>query len=240
MTAREERCSCLRPMFHPDYFHIKPVLTDDRGPITTIDPNCPVHSKGGGQNNEQNAPDVAEPRGAGKDCQCWFGADGEWHRCLFHHDQARSNAPGPTVHHDETRGYHTADGRPVEAMKAWQAKYANHINSTWSENRADELMADAIAEIERLEKESVQLRDALYRIALLEAENTKLREFFEAVFEDAWGLYLADGGDLQDTAERLGLIVRVPADERFRDEYDADEMFVWSWHPLALEGKCNS
>ena len=37
-----------------------------------------------------------------------------------------------------------------EAMKAWQAKYASHVNSTWSENRADALMDDAIAEIERL------------------------------------------------------------------------------------------
>jgi len=67
------------------------------------------------------------------------------------------------------------------------------------------------------------------------AENTKLREFFEAVFEDAWDLCVADGGDLQDTAERLGLIVKVPADEQFRDEYDGDEMFVWSWSPLATE-----
>ena len=127
------------------------------------------------------------------------------------------------VHHDETHGYHTADGRPVEAMKAWQAKYASHVNSTWSENRADALMDDAIAEIERLE-----------------AENAKLREFFEVVFKDLWDLHDPDGGDLQDTAERLGLIVRVPADEQFKDEYDGDEMFVWSWHPLALEGKCNS
>ena len=71
----------------------------------------------------------------------------------------------------------------------------------------------------------------------LEAENTKLREFFEAVFEDAWDLCVADGGNLQDTAERLGLIVKVPADKQFRDEYDGDEMFVWSWSPLALEGK---
>ena len=84
------------------------------------------------------------------------------------------------------------------------------------------------------------LVNAIAEIERLRAENAKLRDFFEAVFEDAWDLCVADGGDLQDTAERLGLIVKVPADEQFKDEYDSDEMFVWSWHPLALEGKCNS
>ena len=64
-----------------------------------------------------------------------------------------------------------------------------------------------------------------------EAREANLMQFFEAVFSDEWDI--ADGGDLQDTAEALGLLVRVPADEQFRDEWGADEMLVWSWHPLA-------
>ena len=102
-------------------------------------------------------------------------------------------------------------------------------------------MTDAIAEIARLEM-LVAHEHEFHQLAVdleneVRAENAKLREFFEAVFEDAWDLCVADGGDLQDTAERLGLIVRVPADAQFRDEYGADEMFVWSWSSLALEGK---
>ena len=69
-----------------------------------------------------------------------------------------------------------------------------------------------------------------------EAREAKLMQFFETVFRDQWDM--ADGGDLQDTAEALGLLVRVPADEQFKDEWGADEMLVWSWHPIAkLDGK---
>ena len=32
-----------------------------------------------------------------------------------------------------------------------------------------------------------------------------------------------------DDLERMGLIVEVPADERFREEWDADTMYVWAW-----------
>ena len=97
------------------------------------------------------------------------------------------------IHHDETHGYHTADGEPVGYEK---------LLRMWSDERT---------------------------------ENTRLREFFEAMAKDVWDLHTIDGGNFQDAAEKLGLIVRVPADEQFKAEWDADEMFVWSWHPLATE-----
>ena len=177
------------------------------------------------------------------------------------------------VHHDETHGYHTADGdevlgryyervgpafveepvverircregygycpfcmESVEGDTDWHSleDLENaHIRITPGER--DSL----IAEIERLKESLAFWHSAAHAHRLkgfeLEGEITKLREFFEAVFRDVWDLHDPDGGDLQDTAERLGLIVRVPADEQFRDEYDADEMFVWVWHPLAAE-----
>jgi len=68
-------------------------------------------------------------------------------------------------------------------------------------------------------------------------EIERLRQFFEAMAADVWDLHTIDGGDFQDTAEKLGLIVRVPASEEFREEFGADEMLVWSWNQLALEEK---
>jgi len=92
-----------------------------------------------------------------------------------------------------------------------------------------------LALTEQHKTEAEQERDTfLAEIDRLRVENTKLREFFETVFSDLWDLQ-GDGFDLQDTAERLGLIVRVPADEAFRDEWGADEMYVWIWNPLATE-----
>lgn len=72
-----------------------------------------------------------------------------------------------------------------------------------------------------------RLLSAAYRRSISEVE--RLREFTEYVLNtECWGRVL-DGGDLQDKAEKLGLIVEVPADAEFRDEYDADTMFVPAW-----------
>ena len=71
-------------------------------------------------------------------------------------------APNPTVHHDETHGYHTADGEPV---------------------------ADVV---ERLNDYMNRLRQEREHTAFLEAENTRLRERIEDVRDcfhedsDAW------------------------------------------------------
>lgn len=36
-----------------------------------------------------------------------------------------------------------------------------------------------------------------------------------------------------DDLKAAGLIVLVPANEAFRDEFGQDEMYVWAWSPLA-------
>ncbi len=65
-------------------------------------------------------------------------------------------------------------------------------------------------------------------------EAEKLREFVEWCMATAsWQGYDLHGGDMQDKAEELGLLVQVPADEAFREEYDSDEMFVVAWSQLA-------
>ena len=115
------------------------------------------------------------------------------------------------------------------------------VEPSWQDvaERLDVERLEHIAEIKRLREWKEDATGALINAgkayAELFTENAKLREFFEVVFKDLWDLHDPDGGDLQDTAERLGLIVKVPADEQFRDEYDGDEMFVWSWSPLATE-----
>ncbi len=86
-------------------------------------------------------------------------------------------------------------------------------------------------EYERAEK---ALRTLLsgYVAQIREAE--KLREFVEWCMATAsFQGYDLHGGDMQDKAEELGLLVKAPADEAFREEYEADEMFVVAWSPLA-------
>jgi len=75
------------------------------------------------------------------------------------------------------------------------------------------------------------------QLSLALDERDTLRKFFETLAENVWCLDDVDGGGFQDTAESLGLIVKVPADEAFWDEYGADEMYVWAWSPLALSEK---
>ena len=60
------------------------------------------------------------------------------------------------------------------------------------------------------------------------AERDKLRQALEWIWRE-----MAQGGpadiDTQDTLENLGLLVEVPADEQFKQDYDADTMFVLAW-----------
>ena len=66
-------------------------------------------------------------------------------------------------------------------------------------------------------------------IDALVAERDKLREALEWI----WGEVLAGGMDdldFQNTLEELGLVVEVPADERFREDWDADTMYVLAWN----------
>ena len=56
------------------------------------------------------------------------------------------------------------------------------------------------------------------------AEVERLREALETLFPVAEGFTEAF-----DDLERMGLIVEVPADDAFREEWDVDTMYVWAW-----------
>jgi len=60
-------------------------------------------------------------------------------------------------------------------------------------------------------------------------EIRRLREMLGWCARLVWDGCDIDGGSFQDKMEAAGLMVRVPADEAFRDEYDADEMLVLAW-----------
>jgi len=63
----------------------------------------------------------------------------------------------------------------------------------------------------------------------------RLRGFFEHLSLTVWEFCDIDGGEFQDRAVEQGLLVSVPADEQFKAEYDCDEMYTWSWSPLAID-----
>jgi hypothetical protein len=98
----------------------------------------------------------------------------------------------------------------------------------------------AIANDEHLEKALVAREAAraslLSAIRVLETERDKAREFVAFCITDGsfQGLDI-DGGDAQDKAQELGLIIEVPADEEFRAEYDSDTMFVLAWRARTEE-----
>ena len=85
-----------------------------------------------------------------------------------------------------------------------------------------------------------ELHDLRAKLAEREAEVKVLRGFFEHMALDVWELTDIDGGDFQDRAVEQGLLVTVPADDQFKAEYDCDEMYTWSWSPLALTPEENN
>ena len=238
MTAREE-CTCR--------VGVNTIWSDD---------NCPVHGsrtankKGGDQNNERKAPDVAEPRSV---CNCKPHDNGwrDWNvRCPQHGYGSRfvegfavpcddPDAPGPSdpekrpeihirnnedliqynamshdelvgktvifhesglstiihppntsvdedgqllpVHHDETHGYHTADGEPVFELAIVDGKPV-----------CAEITPGPSDVVERLNDYMNRLRQEREHTSFLGAENTRLRERIEDVRDcfhedsDAW------------------------------------------------------
>jgi len=176
MTAREE-CTCIK------------LPGGGRLPMD----DCPVHSKGGDQNNERKAPDVAEPR---SELLHHFRIGSNYcERCGIHVmspstddpcvDTVRS-APGPSVHHDETHGYHTADGEPVGAVMAELREYVKLSRGYDGVPRT--VLVNAIAEIERLEGERDgachHINLQIKRAEKAEAENAKLRETLERLDDE--------------------------------------------------------
>jgi hypothetical protein len=94
-------------------------------------------------------------------------------------------------------------------------------------NRADELEYD----IEQMQLGYDSMRKHLLD---MEAEVERLRKFVESLLHRSWGYVYADCSDIQDEAEKLGLIVKVPPDEEFKKEYgdDCEYMYVVAWSPL--------
>ena len=93
--------------------------------------------------------------------------------------------------------------------------------------KIDAAITALIGSIEKLEEENATLR----------AERDRLRELFETVAQINWDVLDIDGGDFQDAAARLGLLVSVPASPEIAAEYDCEDMFTWAWSPLADKGE---
>lgn len=82
--------------------------------------------------------------------------------------------------------------------------------------------------------EYIRARHALEKA---ERERDEAREAIREMWHH-WCEHLSfDGEDLQFALERSSLLVEVPADEAFRDEFDADTMLVLKWSDAALEGE---
>lgn len=81
------------------------------------------------------------------------------------------------------------------------------------------------------------------KLDAVEAERDRLRKFVEwAVSESAFSGYGLDGGDVQDKAEELGLLVEIGYDDVLDEgagaEYgieDGDSWYMLAWDPLADE-----
>ena len=157
-------------------------------------------------------PDVAEPRSV----ECTddrghkFSYDGllEVVTCDHCGHWKEPNALNPPAHHDETHGYHTADGEPVvKAQSSVDVVEALILNRDVKERRGysydAKLLTDAIAEIGRLAKELWSCPECAFTFDAvhvdemsadyscpacaelrLGAENTKLREALERLDDE--------------------------------------------------------
>jgi len=157
MTAREE-CTCI---------------TGHGGGGRLPMDDCPKHSKGGDQNNEQVAPDVAEPWGGG--CGCvWNKEKGTYDpKCDFHGAPVgRIDAPGPSA--------------VVTRLREW---IVCNLEMRAGASRVQPIR-DAIAEIERLEKQISLAAQALVEKDIDEAYH-RLYEAMDPNFEKLGDPFLA-------------------------------------------------
>jgi len=109
--------------------------------------------------------------------------------------QSPEPAPGPSVHHDETHGYHTADGEPVESSMerlnlgcgsdAWWMEVSGHAGEDATVGMTIEYRDKLFAEIGRLEGERDgachHINLQIKRAEKAEAQNTRLRRALERV-----------------------------------------------------------
>ena len=75
--------------------------------------------------------------------------------------------------------------------------------------------------------------DFLDTLLSSEKENAELRDAFEWATRQVWEGCDIDGGGFQDEMVKRGLLVEVPADDAFIEEFDAEFMYVLRWSPLA-------
>ncbi len=107
----------------------------------------------------------------------------------------------------------------------------------------DKTINDAIKKILQLQAEKKALTDDIFKmndkcVAIrrkLQAELDKLKEFARKVITtECWSLDSQDGGDLQELAEKLGLIVKYTAtkddiDDEFGSDFEiGDTIFKFS------------
>lgn len=62
-----------------------------------------------------------------------------------------------------------------------------------------------------------------------EEERDMLRACFDALCDQAFEGGDIDGGDFQNILESMGVLVLVPATRQFREDWDAEEMFIQRW-----------
>lgn len=108
------------------------------------------------------------------------------------------------------------------------ADYADEIAAVTSGQK------ERLSEVARIEKALHELVAALCARPTEPGELKRLREFVEWLFRQTWNGREPDGYEIQDKGVELGLLTKVPADQAFREEWDADEMFVVAWSPLAV------
>lgn len=85
-----------------------------------------------------------------------------------------------------------------------------------------------------VDKQGAELHVAAAIDFALEEQQKKVKSYqqaFEKLFSVEQGY-----GEAQDMLEELGLLVSVPADKEFKEEWgeDAQTMYVWEWSPSAL------
>ena len=71
-------------------------------------------------------------------------------------------------------------------------------------------------------------------VAARDAEIKRLRTFIESEHPPVYGY-----GESFDLLKQMGIVVEVPSDDVFREEWGEDALCMWvfAWHPLARENE---
>ena len=127
----------------------------------------------------------------------------------------------------------------------------NEIVKTYGQNMVDALekieedYSILLIEIDRLAPMEANCHDLATVIAGKNREIEKLRGFIANCFDDIWETFNGDldGGNLQDYAEKHGIIVELPIDKdcpgsvETGQEYDTDKLYYLVWSDYAIKCK---